>query len=143
MWKQWRKATNYIRSVQAYGYMSPDLAMRHRVNQFLRQHRQPLSPDDWCNECHRVTQSQRAVPLFLYHALAAYSGIEFNRVRPHDRLVDDLQFPLVCWFDWSTRLCNDVISQFEIDISECFDETRCETVADLIAFLDACLANKS
>lgn len=141
MWQQWRKANNYIQSIQTYGDMSPDLDMRHQVNQFLRQHRQPLSPEAWCDECHRITQSDHSTLLFVYHALASYSGIDFNLVRSHDRLVDDLQFPLVCWFDWSASFCNDVVTQFGIDISDCFDETRLHTLADLITFLDGCLTN--
>ena len=141
MWQQWRKANNYIQSIQTYGDMSPDLAMRQQVNQLLRQHRQPLSPEAWCDECHQVTQSDCNTLLFVYRALASYSGIDFDRVRPEDRLVDDLQFPLVCWFDWSTSFCNDVVTHFGIDISDCFDETSLYTLADLITFLDDCLTN--
>ncbi len=143
MWQQWRKVNNYIRSVETYGDMSPDLSIRHQINQALRQHRRPLSAEDWCEKCRRATQSQPHIPLFVYHALQTYSGIEFNRVRPHDHLVDDLQFPMVCWFDWSTSFCDDVANQFGIDISDCFDETRIDTVADLIIFLDGCLASQA
>ncbi len=143
MWQEWRKVNNYIRSLESYWDMSPDLSIRYQVNQSLRQHRHPLSAKDWCEECHRATQCQPQILLFLYHSLANYSGIEFNRVRPNDRLVDDLQFPMVCWFDWPVSFCDDVISHFGIDISDCFDETRFDTVADLIRFLDACLTSKS
>ena len=143
MWQQWQKANNYIRSIETYGDMSPDLSVRRQVNQSLRQRRNPLSTEAWCEECHRVTQSQPSTLLFIYHSLEAYSGLEFNRVRPHDRLVDDLQFPMVCWFDWSANFCDDVVTHFQIDISDCFDETRFDTVGDLIMFLDACLASQS
>lgn len=141
MWQQWRKANNYIRSIETYGDMSPDVSVRHQINASLRQHRRPLSAEAWCEICHQATQSQPSTLLFIYRSLAAYSGLEFERVRPHDRLVDDLQFPMVCWFDWSVSFCDDVITQFGIDISDCFDETRFETVADLIVFLDTCLAS--
>lgn len=143
MGRQWQQANNYIHSVQTYQDMSPDLSMRHQVNQCLRQHRGSLSVDDWCDEFYQATKSQRSTLLFIYRTLADYSGIEFNRVRPHDRLVDDLQFPLVCWFDWSISFCDDVVAQFGIDISDCFDETCFDTLADLIFFLDAQLENAS
>ena len=122
--------------------MSPDLAIRDRVNQSLRRHRRPLSPKAWCEEGVRATQSQSDTVLFVYRTLETYSGIEFSRVRPHDRLVDDLQFPMVCWFDWSVSFCDYVAAQFGIDISDCFDETRFITLADMIVFLDACLASR-
>ncbi len=144
MWRQWQKANNYIRSVQAFQDMSPDLAVRHQVNQSLHRHRRPLSPEAWCEEFQReIPSSQRQTLLFIYHCLETYSGIEFNRVRPHDHLVDDLQFPLVCWFDWSTRFCDDVAAHFQTDIGSCFDETRIHTIIDLVTFLDACLNSNS
>ncbi|MEA5466770.1 hypothetical protein [Leptothoe sp. PORK10 BA2] len=143
MWRQWQKANNYIRSVQAFQDMSPDLSVRHQVNQSLCRQRRPLSLEAWCEEFQREIPSQRQTLLFIYQCLETYSGIEFNRVRPHDRLVEDLQFPLVCWFDWSTRFCEDVAAQFNIDIGSCFDETRMHTLMDLVAFLEACLASSS
>ena len=142
MWRQWQKANNYLHSLETYPDMSPDLAIRDRVNQSLRRHRRPLSPKAWCEEGVRATQSQSDTVLFVYRTLETYSGIEFSRVRPHDRLVDDLQFPMVCWFDWSVSFCDYVAAQFGIDISDCFDETRFITLADMIVFLDACLASR-
>lgn len=117
--------------------------MRQQVNRFLSQHRRPLSQTAWCDEFYQATRSQNDILLFVYRSLETYSGIEFNRVRPHDRLVDDLQFPMVCWFDWSITFCDDVVAQFGIDISDCFDETCIETLADLILFLETRLENAS
>ena len=142
MWRQWQRANNYIRSIETFQDMSPDLSVRHQVNQLLSQHRRPLSAEAWCEEFQReIPSSQRDTLLFVYRCLESYSGIEFNRVRPHDRLVDDLQFPQVCWFDWSTRFCDEVVAHFGIDIGNCFDETRIHTLIDLVAFLDACIAS--
>ncbi|MEM7067036.1 MAG: hypothetical protein AAF572_28215 [Cyanobacteria bacterium P01_B01_bin.77] len=143
MWRQWQKAINYLHSVQTYQDLSPDLSMRQQVNRFLSQHRRPLSQTAWCDEFYQATRSQNDILLFVYRSLETYSGIEFNRVRPHDRLVDDLQFPMVCWFDWSITFCDDVVAQFGIDISDCFDETCIETLADLILFLETRLENAS
>ncbi|MEO0869089.1 MAG: hypothetical protein AAFY17_11700 [Cyanobacteria bacterium J06642_11] len=139
MWRRWKRATNYIHGLQTYQDMSPDLLVRRQVNQSLRNHRRSLSSDAWCSECHRATHAQRDTLLFVYRSLATYSGLEFSRVRPADRLVDDLQFPLVCWFDWPLRFCDDVIQRFDVDISETFDEAELDTLADLIRFLEECL----
>ena len=73
---------------------------------------------------------------FAYKHLKTYSGLDMGRVRPQDRLVEDLQFPLVCWFDWGPTLCEDFFQQFGIDITDTFDETQFATVADLIRYLE-------
>lgn len=143
MWRQWQKANNYIRSVQTFQDMSPDLSVRQQVNQLLSRHRRPLPPDAWCEKFQREIPSKRRTLLFIYSCLENYSGIEFNRVRPHDHLVDDLQFPLVCWFDWSTRFCDDVATHFGIDIDSCFDETRLHTLMDLVTCLEDCLTSSA
>ncbi|MGD1857081.1 MAG: hypothetical protein ACFB2W_22840 [Leptolyngbyaceae cyanobacterium] len=142
MWRHWQKVSNYIRSVQTYQDMSPDLSIRNQVNQSLRPQRRPLSIEDWCKEFYQDPHQQN-IARVVYRSLEAHSGIEFNRVRPHDRLIEDLQFPLVCWFDWSTRFGDDILQQLGIDISDCFDETRIQTLADLVDFLDACLTDSS
>ena len=139
----WQKLNNYIRHIETYRDMSPDLSIREQVNQSLRQHRRPLSPDAWCEECYRVTQANIDTLQFIYQTLKDYSGLEFSRVSPEDHLVDDLLFPMVCWFDWSTRLCDDTMAHFGIDISEHFDETHIDTLTDLITFLDRHIVSQS
>ena len=143
MWRQWQRISNYIHSIQTYQDMSPDVSQRRQVNQIL-QKRPSLSPKDWCAEfkLDAPMQADRLpdVLLFMQRSLAAHSGLEFARVRPQDRLVEDLHFPLVCWFDWSTRFCDDVLNQWQVDIGDCFDETRIYTVADLANFLAVALA---
>lgn len=142
MWRRWKQATNYIHGLQTYQDMSPDLLVRRQVNQSLRE-RRPLSADAWCSECHRATHAQRDTLLFVYRSLATHSGLEFSRVRPADRLVDDLQFPLVCWFDWPLRFCEDVFNHFGVDISDTFDEAGLDTLADLICCLENCLQERT
>lgn len=139
MGQPWQRVNNYLHSLQAYQDMSPDLSVRRQVNQALRRHRRPLSAQAWCAECHRATRAQSKTLAFIYRSLKDYSGLEFSLVRPQDRLVDDLQFPLVCWFDWSMRLCDDVVNQFGVDISDHFDETQLDTLADLISCVDDCV----
>jgi hypothetical protein len=72
---------------------------------------------------------------FLYTHLQEYTGLEVGRLQPSDRLVDDLQFPSICWFDWGLTLCTDFYDAFGVDISDQFDEGCLETCADLVDFL--------
>ena len=72
---------------------------------------------------------------FLFTKLPDYSGLKVGRLRPSDRLIEDLQLPLVCWFDWPNQLCADFYDVFQVDISEEFDESLLETLEDLVGFL--------
>ena len=74
--------------------------------------------------------------IFIYKRLQKYSGLDIGRIRASDRLIEDLQIPLVCWFDWSNRLCEDFHTTFQVDISTEFDESLLETVGDLVWFLN-------
>jgi hypothetical protein len=76
-----------------------------------------------------------SVLAFVYTKLPDYSGLQVGRLRPHDRLIADLQLPLVCWFDWPHQLCDDFYESFQVDLSEEFDESILETVEDLVIFL--------
>jgi hypothetical protein len=131
----WRKLNNHLNSLQTYADLSPDIQARYEVNQWLRSHRRAIDPRAWSREFQRSTGASEALVLFVYRHFLKSTGIDFNRVRPSDRLVEDLKFPLVCWFDWAMSLCEDFITEFGIDISGYFDETQFSTLADLIVFL--------
>jgi len=81
------------------------------------------------------TASQRLLA-FVYDKLPVYSGLQVSKIRPSDRLIEDLQLPLVCWFDWPNQLCCDFYETFQVDISEEFDESLLETVGDLVWYLN-------
>jgi hypothetical protein len=132
----WRQFNNYVNSVQTYNDLSPDVQVRHQVNQWLRSHRNPLTLHAWCHEFSRATGSRQPLLVFIYQAFSTYSGIDFSCVRPGDRLIEDLQLPLVCWFDWAHTFCDDFIRQFGVDLSGRFDEAHFHTVADLVIFLN-------
>jgi hypothetical protein len=115
--------------------MSPDLSIRQQVNQWMKgRMRSPLSAADWCR---LFCAQERAQPVlaFVYDYFGQYSGIEFGRVRPNDRLNGDLHFPLVCWFDWSLTFCEDFFQQFDLDLSDRFDEAAFDTIGELVNFL--------
>ena len=126
---------NWFSSVSAYADMSPDLTIRKQVNQWMRRRtRQCLSLSDWCQLFCRQERA-RPVLAFVYQSFSQYSGIEFGRVRPGDRLNRDLHFPLVCWFDWSLTFCEDFFQRFGLDLSDRFDEAAFETIDELVNFL--------
>jgi hypothetical protein len=130
---------NFVNSLTTYMALSPDMVTRGRVNQWLRS-RPDLSCDEWFLRHWTPPACPRSLPKplidFAYYHLASYSGLEIGRVQPSDRLVEELAFPAVCWFDWGLTLCEDFDETFGLDISEHFDETQLFTFADLIRFLE-------
>lgn len=132
----WQNAINYLRSLQTYRDLSPDVGIRRRINVCLSK-RPALALDQWSALFSQVEDDElsKQVILFIYVQLPIYSGLEVGRLRPSDRLIEDLQLPLVCWFDWPNQLCCDFYDQFHVDISEVFDESLLETVGDLVDFL--------
>lgn len=133
------KFNNLISSINAYADMSPDLSIRRQVNETMQQRaRQPLSISTWCQtfgDRNHNTDSVQSMLAFIYESFSEYSGLEFSRVRPSDRLNDDLYFPLVCWFDWSITFCEDLYQRFDLDLSDRFDEANFETIGELVNFL--------
>lgn len=133
----WQSVINYVRSLWSYRDLSPDIWVRRRVNARL-QGRSQLSLEPWTRsfiqaECKSLSPRLLA---FIYKHLPQYSGLDIGRIRAKDRLIEDLQMPLVCWYDWSHQLCDDFFKVFQIDISEEFDESLLETVGDLVKFLN-------
>ncbi|MGI8934284.1 MAG: hypothetical protein ACR2FS_09445 [Phormidesmis sp.] len=126
---------NWFSSVNTYADMSPDLSIRRQVNERMKARtRRALSRSEWC-QLFSTPASTRPVLSFIYQYFGQYSGIEFGRVRPSDRLNCDLHFPLVCWFDWSLTFCEDFFQQFNLDLSDRFDEAAFETIGELVNFL--------
>jgi hypothetical protein len=123
--------------------LSPDIVARQRVNEFLRS-RPSLTSNEWFIRYWTPPAVPQALPKalvdFAYHKLQAYSGLDIGRVQPSDRLVEDLAFPAVCWFDWGITLCEDVYVTFGLDISDHFDETQLVTFSDVMTCLHQQLA---
>ncbi|MFE4108237.1 hypothetical protein [Almyronema epifaneia] len=142
----WQKLRNLYFSISTYHDLSPDLQLRRQVNQSLRS-RDRLSLETWFRNYWQGSAAHpQAICLdlirFVYIHLQDYSGLETGRLRPSDRLVEDLQFPSVCWFDWSIALCDDFCATFGIDISDTFDETQLQTLEDLVNCLHQFLSFK-
>ena len=131
----WRRFRNILDSLRAYADLSPDLKTRQRVNQLLRD-RPALSVDEWFEQLWQPQGVTQPLATFVYTHMQTYSGLEFARVRPNDRLIADLCLPLVCWFDWNLSFCEDFSACFGINLSDRFDPHQYETVEDLVVFLN-------
>ncbi|PSN18110.1 hypothetical protein C7271_14255 [filamentous cyanobacterium CCP5] len=135
----WRDFQNLMQTLKHYRVMSPDRAIRGQVNELLKA-RPLLTVEEWRRRCWSPpTVSEPISPAltrFLYRQLGEYSGLRIGCTRPSDRLLEDLHFPLVCWFDWGLVLREDVNAAFGIDITDSFDERNYVTLADLVIYLD-------
>jgi hypothetical protein len=131
----WRKFKEIVLNFSTYTDLSPDVEARRRVNQALRD-RQALNLDQWFEFFWRPRGMTRAVVAFVYTYLQKYSGLHIGRVRPGDRLEQDLQFTLVCWFDWQMSLCEDFLGCFGVDISDRVDLSAFSTVEEFVKFLN-------
>ena len=134
--------------------MSPDLDIQQQVNEWLQaRSRQPLSITAWCEVFSgefstisaattdaKTESAAKSVLAFVYEFFGEYSGLAFSQVRPNDSLDRDLKFPLVCWFDWTLNFCDDFLTHFDIDLSDCFDEAAFATIGEMVTFLVAQVA---
>jgi hypothetical protein len=116
----WRSLKNFFYSLWTYSDLSPDLRLRRSVNRSLRR-RSLLSHQDWYERFWQSADIPKSVSDFVYTQLSAYSGLEFGRVLPSDRLNEDLRLPSVCWFDWERSFCQDFLDDFDIDLGDRFD----------------------
>ncbi|NJN22009.1 MAG: hypothetical protein HC812_13560 [Leptolyngbya sp. RL_3_1] len=133
----WQAFTNIFQSLQTYADLSPDATLRRQVNRHLKQTRPALTVKDWIVTFEQALGRELLPALgeFLFKALGTHSGLEASRLRPSDRLIEDLHLPLVCWFDWPNQFCDDFLETFQVDLSSNFDEADFETLQDLMAFL--------
>lgn len=114
--------------------MSPDLALRKRINQTLRD-RPCQTADEWYNLFWQPLGVSQEVSTFVYQQMEEHSGLHFANVLPSDRLTEDLHLSLVCWFDWELSFCEAFGCQFGIDVSQEFDLCHFSTLQELVVFL--------
>jgi hypothetical protein len=130
----WRRFQNLASSFNSYCALSPDLRLRRQVNESLCD-RPALDMETWCTTFYPSPDTIQAIAAFSYTTLAYYSGLDFGRVRPGDRLEADLCWSQVCWFDWDLQLCDDFYTHFNRAVSDCFYSFDPVTIADIIQFL--------
>ncbi|MBD1912270.1 MULTISPECIES: hypothetical protein [unclassified Leptolyngbya] len=131
----WYQLKNFIQSFKTYAVLSPDLKARRQVLHLLR-NRPLLSSTEWYEIYGHSFQISPAVTEFAYRYLADYSGLEFGRVLPGDRLDEDLNWTKICWFDWQIALCDDFCEIFSVDLSDELCDIPETTVLALLRFLE-------
>lgn len=136
----WQKLKNFFLSLRTYSDMSPDVGLRRRINQTL-QSRTSRNFEEWYNSFWKRLNVSKEVAAFVYQHMNEYSGLQFSNVLPSDRLTDELQLSLVCWFDWECTLCDDFRDRFGVEIHGCFDSYALPTVKDLVIFLNQQVAS--
>jgi hypothetical protein len=71
--------------------------------------------------------------------LAGYSGIDFARVLPTDRIAEVLRFDEVCWRDWEMDFISDLREKLGLDVMADpalkREVERAETIGDLMRAL--------
>jgi hypothetical protein len=131
----WRKLDNIVLNIRTYADLSPDISIRRRINQALRS-RPTRTSDDWYCSFWQPMSISKDLVIFVYQQMESYSGLQFAKVTPNDRLTEDLQLSLVCWFDWECNLCEDFHDRFGIEINDRLDISMLHTVRDLVIFLN-------
>lgn len=131
----WRSLKNFFFSLWTYAELSPNLRLRRRVARNLRQ-RDNLSATEWYQTCWQPLDIAKPISDFVYTHLQTYSGLEFGRIQPGDRLQADLHLTLICWFDWELTFCEDFFNSFGVDLQPEFNPDQFETVAELLFFLN-------
>ncbi|WP_242041855.1 hypothetical protein [Alkalinema sp. FACHB-956] len=133
--RMWRKLNNWWQAVRTYPDMRPDLQLRRKINQTLRD-RSAYGSHDWYRCFWEPLGVKPELANFLYSQLAAYSGLEVARLLPSDRLIEDLHIPLVCWYDWEWDLCEAFENHFGIELCPTFDLSELTTLKDLFLYLN-------
>jgi hypothetical protein len=131
----WRKLDNIVLNIRTYADLSPDISIRRRINQAMRS-RPNRTSEDWYRSFWQPLSISKDLTFFVYQQMESYSGLHFAKITPNDRLTEDLQLSLVCWFDWECRLCDDFHDRFGIEIDDLFDISMLHTVRDLVIFLN-------
>lgn len=131
----WLNLKNICSSISTYPDLSPDIQTRRSINQALRL-RPALSLDQWFEFFWRPHGIAKSVVAFVYTHLEKYSGLHMAHVKPTDRLEQDLQLTLVCWFDWQLALCDDFLACFGVDISDRMELYTVSTVDEFVRFLN-------
>ncbi len=131
----WRELNNVVLNVRTYRDLSPDLSVRSQINQGWRS-RPTRNFEDWYGCFWQSLSISQDIAAFVYQQMECYSGLQFDKVTPDDRLIGDLQLPLVCWFDWEHNLCDDFCDRFGIEISDRWNIEMLHTIRDLVIFLN-------
>jgi len=93
----------------------PSGGARSEVNRRLM-NRAAHSEEQWYDAHFKAAGVSADVARTVFRCLAGYSGIDFGRVLPDDRLAQDLRFDDVCWRDWEIDFVSDLREQLGLDL---------------------------
>jgi hypothetical protein len=112
---------------------------RHAVRAFLA-NREALPFADWHRQLWHQRNISEAASAFVYEHFGKYSGLDFARVRPEDRLAEELRFSTTTYGDWDLDLYEEFQQVFGIDLRRTPAPKDLSTVEDWLRYLDRCLA---
>jgi hypothetical protein len=131
----WHRLKNLFSILKSYPDLRPDLRVRQQVKRTLR-HRPVLEQDEWFEAFYKARGIAYPIAIFAYTHLEKYSGLKLGSVWPTDRLEEELRWTEVCWFDWEQALCKDFYRCFNVEIDDCLDPSKLQTIEDLLLFLN-------
>ena len=137
-----RQLQNRWMALSSYPDMSPDSGIRQQVND-RHGDRSLYSAVEWHQRFWYPLGVQRLLSEFVYELLTECSGLEVGRLLPSDRLTEDLQLPLVCWFDWELVWTEQFTTRFGLETEWMLDIGEFETLQDFVLCLSKQLKQKS
>ncbi len=128
-------------ALSSYSDMSPDAGIRQRVND-CHSDRPLYNSVEWHQRFWYPLGVQRSLAEFVYELLAECSGLDVGQLLPSDRLIEDLQLPLVCWFDWELVWTEQFTMQFGLETIWILDIREFETLQEFVLYLNNQLKQK-
>jgi len=113
---------------------SPDPRACEKLD-FLLATREDLSKEAWFQSSCKDQEVRADVLAFLYQFFRDFLDIPFGRLRPDDRLVEDIQLWRATWSDWDFDLVENFEDTFETDPFMHPEVEKMRTVMDLLVLL--------
>jgi hypothetical protein len=110
------------------------LRTRARVRRALAHRRAPESLE-WYERIWKPRAISPQTAEFVRERFSRYSGIDFTKVLPSDRVCEDLGFPHVTYGDWDLDLIEEFESAFGVRLN-LTDVAKLRTVEDWMSFLE-------
>ncbi len=95
-----------------------------------------LNATEWFTEFWKRRGIDRRVSDFVYERFPIYTGLDFSRVIPTDRIADDLKFRDVSRDDWEFDFHDEFESEFGVGILYELSEEETKTVEGIVRMCD-------
>ncbi len=114
--------------------LGPDPVFEDLVQGYLRT-RSVLPFEEWLQLFSDTVQARPDVAQFLYEGVGEYFGLEAGRIRPEDRIEEDLHLARIGWSDWDFDFRSDFRRRFGIDVLDRTHEQRYTNIEEWLAHL--------